>query len=47
MSRHTRPVCHGRPMKYDPKGRQYVCRTCGGWTVRFTAWALGRIGGER
>ncbi|WP_267882538.1 hypothetical protein [Streptomyces sp. NRRL S-118] len=43
MSRHTRPACHGRPMKLDPKSRQWVCARCGGWTTRL--WA--RIGGAR
>ncbi|MCY0954138.1 hypothetical protein [Streptomyces sp. H27-S2] len=33
MARHTAPVCHGK-MRYDAKARQYVCRTCGGWTTR-------------
>ncbi|MFJ9551848.1 MULTISPECIES: hypothetical protein [Streptomyces] len=41
MSRHTAPVCHGRPMKHDPKSRQYVCRTCGSWTTRLLTLALG------
>lgn len=26
------PVCHGRPMTWDPTTRQYVCR-CGAWTT--------------
>ncbi|MEU8886107.1 hypothetical protein [Streptomyces hydrogenans] len=43
MSRHTRPSCHGRPMKLDHKTRQWVCTRCGGWTTRL----LARIGGAR
>lgn len=41
MARHTAPVCHGRRMRHDPKGRQYVCARCGGWTTRLLALALG------
>ncbi|MER5871941.1 hypothetical protein [Streptomyces sp. NPDC002044] len=43
MARHTAPVCHGRKMRYDAKTRQYVCRTCGGWTTRL----LLALGGAR
>ncbi|MFD9270918.1 hypothetical protein ACFWB1_26015 [Streptomyces goshikiensis] len=42
MARHTAPVCHGQPMKRDDKHRQYVCRTCGGWTTRLLALLGGR-----
>ncbi|MFD5110346.1 hypothetical protein [Streptomyces cinereoruber] len=43
MSRHTRPSCHGRPMKFDAKTRQWVCRVCGGWTTRLLSF----VGGVR
>ncbi|MGC5401885.1 hypothetical protein ACPXCP_39865 [Streptomyces sp. DT20] len=36
MSRAIVPVCHGRRMKLDTRTRQYVCRRCGGWMVRWT-----------
>ncbi|MFD5552045.1 hypothetical protein ACFWJQ_35590 [Streptomyces goshikiensis] len=36
MSRHTGPVCHGRPMKHSSKLRQWVCARCGAWTTRLT-----------
>ncbi|MFC9825267.1 hypothetical protein ACFQ9Q_37980 [Streptomyces virginiae] len=41
MSRATAPRCHGRRMKHDPKGRQYVCPRCGGWTTRLLALVAG------
>jgi transcription initiation factor TFIIIB Brf1 subunit/transcription initiation factor TFIIB len=33
MGRASEPTCHGRPMKWDAKAGQYVCRRCGAWTT--------------
>ncbi|MCX4547232.1 hypothetical protein [Streptomyces sp. NBC_01565] len=43
MARHTAPVCHGRAMKLDNRARQYVCRSCGGWTTRLRALVAGGL----